>query len=225
MIHQKYLEQNNVGGYMKIYDLSYKITDNMPVFPGDNPLSIIQNRTLEKDYYNSIILKTNMHVGTHVDIPRHLLDVNTTVDEICIEKFIGNGILLDARGKSIIPYDDKYDKLINKGDIVLIYTDFSNLYTQTEKYYTDYPVIDDSLADFLIYKEIKMVGLDTPSPDKPPFNIHKKLLHKNILILENITNLKALLNVQKFTVYAVPLKVVAEASLVRCYAIENKEIC
>ena len=49
-----------------------------------------------------------------------------------------------------------------------------------------------------------MVLLDIPTPDKFPYPIHKKLLGNDILIVENVCNMKLLID-KKFKVYAIPL--------------------
>ena len=58
---------------------------------------------------------------------------------------------------------------------------------EPEEYYINQPVIDEGLADFFVEKNIKMLGMDLPSPDNYPFEIHKKLFANNILIVENLT--------------------------------------
>ena len=203
---------------MKIIDLSYKITNNMPVFPDDDGIVITEDKILSRDYYNAIGLKTGMHVGTHVDVPRHLLDDYRTIDEIPIDRFVGNGVLLDVRCQNIIEFKKEYEHLIEENDIVLLYTGFANMYIEPCLYYNKYPVVGESLAEFLVSKKIKMLGVDTPSPDTYPFNIHKKLLANDIFIMENLTNLNELVNIKSFEVFAAPLKIKAEASLVRAYA-------
>jgi kynurenine formamidase len=62
---------------------------------------------------------------------------------------------------------------------------------------------------------VEILGLDTPSPDRPPFAIHKILLSHNILIIENLTNLQALSEVSEFEVLAAPPKIRCEAAPVR----------
>ena len=206
---------------MKIIDLSYIITDNMPVFPGDDKVIIEEAKIIDIDYYNAINLQTGMHIGTHVDIPKHLTDDIRTIDEIPLDRFIGRGVLLDVRGQDIVDYKKEYDQIITKNDIVLFYTGFADLYSDPSRYYNSYPVLSDNLADFLVNKQIKMVGIDSPSPDKEPFNIHKKLLKNNINIIENLTNLEELICIDEFEVFAVPLRIKAEASLVRAFAIQK----
>ena len=85
-------------------------------------------------------------------------------------------------------------------------------------YFERHPTVDETLADFLIASEIKMLGLDMPAPDHPPFSVHKKLLTAGIFILENLTGLERLNGVGEFEVIALPLKIEAEASLVRAVA-------
>ena len=82
-------------------------------------------------------------------------------------------------------------------------------------------MIDKSLAEKLIEAEISMIGLDTPSPDEPSFEIHKLFFKNNIMIAENLTNLDKLLDVQDFEVFALPLKNNINEMLARVIAINK----
>ena len=203
---------------MRIIDLSYPIAGGIPVFPGDDGVIIKKNRSLERDGYNYSVVTSGMHAGTHIDLPGHLVDDCRDAGEFPIEKFIGRGVLIDVRGEKVISYKPEYENLIKKDDIVLIFTDFASLYSECDVYYTKYPVLDDGITDFLIRKNIKIVGMDTPAPDRAPYGLHKKFLKNDITILENLTNLSSLLGVCCLEISAVPLKIQAEASLVRAYA-------
>lgn len=70
--------------------------------------------------------------------------------------------------------------------------------------FNDVPVLDENLVESLISKNPKMILLDIPTPDKFPYPIHKKILGKDILIVENVCNMKLLMD-KKFKVYAIPL--------------------
>jgi kynurenine formamidase len=63
-----------------------------------------------------------------------------------------------------------------------------------------------------------MVGMDMPSPDKYPFEIHKLLFDNGIYIIENLMNLDKLLGIKKFEVIALPLKIKADSSIARVVA-------
>lgn len=202
---------------MKYIDLSHDIMSNMPVYPGDMKVSLEHVNELSKDKYNSYSVSTGMHAGTHVDCPMHLLPDAKTIAEYPIDCFAGSGILIDARGQKEIDFKEAYKTKIREGDIVLIYTGMDKSYGE-DSYYNDHPVITEELAEFLVSKKIRMLGIDMPSPDFPPFEIHKTLLGNNIFIVENMKNLKQLIGVESFEVFAQPLKIHAEASLVRAFA-------
>ena len=198
----------------ELIDLSHDILDDMPIHPYDDPVKLYQDKTLEKDKYNNFRLEIGMHCGTHIDTPMHLTNRETFINEIPLDTFIGKGCLLDVRNENIIGYKEKYENMVSEGDIVLLYTDHSNKYGSKE-YFINHPIMDEKLAEFFIEKKIKMLGMDLPSPDEYPFKIHKMLLDKNILIIENMTNLSQLLPVKNFEIMAFPLKIRAEASMVR----------
>jgi len=202
---------------IKFIDLSHDIVNNMPVYPGDSDVKLYQYKCFKKDGYTVFNLEIGMHAGTHIDTPMHLLDRNTLINEISLDKFAGRGCFLDARNEKVIGYKPEYAKLVHENDIVILFTNYSEHYG-TEEYYTNHPVVSKELAEFLIEKKIKMLGIDMPSPDRYPFEIHKKLFENHILIMENLTNLSALLNVNDFEIIAFPLKVEAEASIVRAVA-------
>lgn len=60
--------------------------------------------------------------------------------------------------------------------------------------------------------------MDTPSPDRVPYAVHRLLLASNILIMENLAHLDQLLGVAQFEVFALPLKLHADAAPVRVVA-------
>jgi kynurenine formamidase len=207
---------------MELIDLSHTLSDSTPVYPGDSPLRLFQEKRLDKDHYNSFRLETNMHAGTHIDSPMHLTPSTDFIDSFPLDTFIGNGCVLDVRGQEIISFKNEYSEKIKERDIVLLFTGH-DLEFGKENYFEKYPVIDSDFANFLITKKIKMLGIDTPSPDKYPFEIHKLLFDHNILIIENMTNLGKLNDKKNFEIIAFPLKIKADSSLVRVMARVDKD--
>jgi kynurenine formamidase len=203
-----------------IIDLSQVIEDNMPVHPFDGLVRVYEDKILERDNYNNSRLETGMHAGTHIDAPRHFLNSDMYIKDYELEHFIGNGCLLDVRGESVITLKDEYYDSVKESDIVLLFTDFSSLYGKDDYYerFNNHPIVDTKLANFFIERKIKMLGMDMPKPDNYPFEIHKLLLNNNIFIMENLTNLDKLISVLRFEVIALPLKIKAEASIVRAVA-------
>ena len=201
---------------MKLIDITHPVTNATPVFPGEQPVEITQRKFLDADMYNGCVVTSNLHTGTHIDMPMHLSADPRTVLDFPLEGFIGRGMLLDVRGEDVISMKPEYRDLNFDGAVVLLYTGFDELFTAApERYFNAHPVVGEELGDFLLSQSIKILGLDTCSPDRCPWTFHKTLLAKGVFVLENAANLGALLGIANFEVMAFPLKIAAEASMIR----------
>ena len=198
-------------------DLSLPVTDLMPVYPGDEQPRLLKVKDFLQDGFNNFHLSTSMHAGTHIDGPMHLTQSNMLLNEIPLEQCIGLGCFLNAAGKNNILLTSEYELRIQPQSIVLLYTGMSRRFGSKE-YFNDYPTVSRELAEFFVKRHVKMVCLDSPSPDRHPFEIHKLLLENNVLLAENLTNFDKLLLVEKFEVIALPLKIHADSSPARIIA-------
>ena len=151
--------------------------------------------------------------------------------EVLVQKISEAGIKLSARVKTLSEEEAQTLRQfvqkkgvslteVRKGDIVLVLTGFYKKFGQAE-YYEKYPEITEDFAKKLVDLGVKIVGVDTPSPDRPPFNIHKLLLKNDVLIIENLTNLEKLLGIKKFEIFAFPPNFDVEGSPVRVVAKVN----
>lgn len=199
------------------FDLTHTLTHNMPTYPGDIPCSLQQLSSIEQNGYMQYILNTNLHVGTHIDAPSHMFKDGKNISNFPLNQFCGPGKVLNAQGQHIIDCNVLKNTTLEKDSIVLIWTGHDKKF-YTEEYYYNYPELSLELAQTLIEHKIKLIGIDTPSPDKFPFMIHKLFLKYDIPIIENLTNLDNLLDTPKFDVYAFPLRITADASPVRVVA-------
>ena len=202
---------------MNIVDLTHTFSDTMPVYPGD---PIPELRCVAEVAVGGITkyeVSTGMHVGTHMDAPLHMVEGGAYLSEFPPDKFLGRGVLLDARGKSSIDTDLVRGSDLRPGDIAIIMTGLSKRYRSPE-YFDSYPEITSKLAQLFVEAGVSIVGMDTPSPDRPPFGIHKILLGNRILIIENLTNLHSLEGRGAFELIALPAKFHAEAAPTRVIA-------
>jgi kynurenine formamidase len=207
---------------MKIIDLSVQLAANMPVFPGDAPVEINQSRELQKDGFNTFHLSLDMHAGTHIDGPMHMTNSRKTIGDFPLDRFYGKGQIINVENMEVIAYQESYDIIIEDGSIVLLHTGFGKIFG-TGRYFRDHPVIDEGLARFFVKKNVKMIGIDSPTIDKAPYPAHKILLGRNILIAENLVNLDQLLGVQNFDVIAFPLNIRGDSSPARIAALVRDE--
>ena len=198
---------------MRLIDLTHPLQSKMPAFKGDQPFML---QKTESGALTSSVITQSLHVGTHIDAPMHMIKSSQTMKDFPLSQFTGRAIILDALNQNPITELPGIDG-VQAGDIVLLRTDHSNRFNHPD-YYQNYPVISETLAHQLIKKKIKMIGVDTPSPDKEPYAIHKALLSHSICIIENLTQLNKIPFNQPFTLYAFPLALDAEASPLRVVA-------
>lgn len=199
---------------MRYIDLSHTMKNHMPIYPGDKTVEI-----MSKDCGSDIIgntLHCSMHNGTHIDAPGHMVPGGKNIADVPVDTFIGTGILLDVRGKKQISADVISGVPLLAHSIVLIYTGYSEMF-HSKEYFETYPPITEDFAQELIKAGVKMVGMDTPSPDYAPFAVHKMLFRHNILIIENLTRLDQLLG-KTFEVIALPINIEADGALARVIA-------
>jgi|SRR5215217_2477570 len=197
-----------------LIDLSVPINERTPVYPGDPLIEIRQGGTVGVDGYQDHVIRLGTHIGTHIDAPSHMIDGGKSLDQFPLSHFVGRGVH--------VPVDDEFTLLrlekadIRAGDIVLFETGMSTRYHEPD-YFEDYPVITEEVAHYLVDKKIRIIGVDTCSPDKDPFAVHKILLSNDVLIIENLTNLNQLAG-KEFKVYALPLNVAMDGAPVRVAA-------
>lgn len=199
---------------MKLIDLTHTITHQMPVLPGDSNVILIKTNSIEEDGYSNYSLNTGMHTGTHIDGPFHMKNPKKIISDIDISTFIGDGIVIDCRKKSPLK---EIDKSSLKNSIALLLTGHDKNF-HSPGYFTSYPIIDTYLIDYLIDNQVKIIGIDTPSPDYAPYIEHKKIFDAEIFLIENLTNIEKINPRLKFEIMAIPLKIEADSSPVRVIA-------
>ncbi len=200
---------------MRYIDLSHTITPDLPGWPNDPPFELKQ--IVKYGFIVDNILQTGMHIGTHIDSAQHMIVGGKSLSQYPPEKFIGRGVLIDARNKETIDVDLLEDSDIQPNDIVFVLTSCDKKFG-TAAYFEEYPVFTEAFAKKLVEKGVKIVGMDSPTPDRYPFPIHKILLAHDILIIEMLTNLDKLLNIPHFNIIALPPKFDTAGAFLRVIA-------
>ncbi|MCK7487425.1 MAG: cyclase family protein [Bacillus subtilis] len=86
----------------KIIDLSWTLSSDTPLFPGDPAISIESIRSVPTDGYKITTWKSGMHVGTHLDAPSHFLAHGGDVAGIALEKVVGPATVIVVNAKDSI---------------------------------------------------------------------------------------------------------------------------
>ncbi len=198
-------------------DLTHTILHGMPVFPGEKQPSIIKDSLPEDAGYVTHRLESNFHTGTHMDAGWHVKADDVSIDNYPISNFVAKTCVIDVSNKEYIDMHPEWEQLFKKHEAVLFYTGQNQKWLQDD-YYSSYPEFDLQIAKSLSEYKVRIVGFDSPSPDKSPFEFHTIYLGEGRFMIENMTNLGKLLNKTKITLLAFPLKIKAEASLIRAVA-------
>lgn len=75
---------------MKIVDLSQPLYDHMPVYPGDPEVLIKEIHTLDKEGWNLRNITLTTHIGTHVNVPYHMVKDGKRLDKFYVDFFLGS---------------------------------------------------------------------------------------------------------------------------------------
>ncbi len=139
----------------KFVDLSWDLTENTPIYPGDPEPKIEVATTLEKEGYNLSGVYVGTQTGTHVDAPYHFSNEGATIDQMELDFFFGEAVVIrvtDKKAKEEITMKDvePYDARIKPGTIVLFNT---NWYKKvgTEAFF-DHPYVSGEVAEYLVKK-------------------------------------------------------------------------
>lgn len=218
---------------MKVIDLSHPVHWEMPVFPGTEPPRFEPANTLESDGFIETKLTFYSHTGTHLDAPAHMLLEGLSLDQFCIDDFIGTAAIVDCistdePGLITWQHLQQYKEKISKVQFVIFKTGWSK-YWGTEDYYRGFPTLTEEAASWLARLEkLKGIGVDTitiDQMDSTTFPIHHSLFAKNLLVVENLCNLEAV-TTEYFTFSCLPLKTWhADGSPIRAVAlIDNQKL-
>lgn len=197
-----------------IIDLTMEVSEKIPPFPGDPKAKFENIATITKQGCNERRFSINTHFSTHIDSPYHMLEDGKKLEEYPPETFFGDAAVIDVRNVSKITKDYIPKKIITQ--FLLFYTGYSDN-IRSPDYFKKNPVITSDAAEEIIKHRVKIVGIDSFTPDNYPYTVHKILFRKDILILENLINLDRLK--KRCKLYIAPLHLIdADGAPARVFA-------
>lgn len=210
----------------KFVDLSWDITEQTPIYPGDPEPKISVATTLESDGYNLSSVYIGTQTGTHVDAPYHFSNEGDTIEKMELDFFFGEAVVIRVTDKKpnekitmndVMPYDEK----IREGTIILFNT---NWYKKvgTEEFF-EHPYVSIEVAEYLVNKGVRFLCIDTINADQTggtEFPVHDLFAEKRLMIGENWAYFDRI-DFDNVFVAAFPLKIVGtDGSPVRAVAME-----
>lgn len=172
---------------MKIYDISRKLENGMPVWPGDTPFNYeVSMSKLDSGSVNVGRLTMSAHTGTHVDAPFHFDDHGKKIIELDLELYIGPVRVIDMIGKESIGANDLTGMDFEGFERVLFRT---LAWKNPKEFPAKIPYLKADLGPFLAGKGIRLIGVDVPSVDpldSKELTAHHCLNENGIHILESV---------------------------------------
>jgi arylformamidase len=172
-----------------LVDLTVPIRIGMAHHPVHLPPEITPYLHHQQDGYRATKITVSSHLGTHVDAPSHFLRDGATLETLDLDDLIGPADVI-----RLAPVAPRYE--LRPGDLpdtgarrLLLHTGWAREAGDDPRYFTQYPTISVALAEQLVERGVRLVGLDTPSVDYDPGATHGVLLGVGIVIVENLVNL------------------------------------
>lgn len=163
---------------MRIYDISQEVF-SCEVYPGDpKPERKLMLKMSEGAGYNLSAFSMCAHNGTHVDAPLHFIDEGKSVDQVCLEHYIGyayvavhNGLIRAADAQQILEKARKCDA--GAADRILV---------------KGRATLTAEAAKVFASEKIRLFGNEsqTVGPEDAPVEVHQIMLGAGIVLLEGI---------------------------------------
>lgn len=156
---------------VQIFDLTHTFEPFMPQWPSGCNLKMEVKRFHANDGMYNIQWEGIMHRGTHMDAPLHVAECTPDITQYPLWRFFGSGVCLDIpKGKwgKITPEDlENAEPQIRPGDIVMINTRQHHIWSDSDDYFAYGCGALGSTADWLIERNVKMVGYGCQANDHP----------------------------------------------------------
>ncbi|GHF76848.1 kynurenine formamidase [Amycolatopsis bartoniae] len=190
-------------------DLTHPLRPGMPVWPGhpefEHELVSCYTRG---DASRVFRLGLGEHTGTHLDAPVHWVPGGADIASAPPDVLWGRAAVLHGTSVAeLAAFEAAYGPL-KPGDRVLIDCGWAARWGSAD-YFADWPSVSLALARALVERDVRVVAVDTPSPDpvsSVECPVHRLLLGQHILIGENFARLPELSGFVKLLLAPLPIE-------------------
>lgn len=171
----------------RIYDISMTIEEGMQVwknYEAKKPsIQNVQNHEQGKPHES--LLTMNVHTGTHVDAPLHMLAGGATIETIPLEQLVGPARVLDlTHVKDSITKEDLVSFNIQKGERLLFKTSSS----YSDEFLMDFVFLREDGARYLADIGIAVAATDALGIERAQaeYPTHRTLMRAGVVIVEGV---------------------------------------
>lgn len=188
---------------MKLYDVTAPIYEGMPVYKNKEAKQP-KITTETNGHVTESRIAMDLHTGTHVDSPLHMINNGNTMETIDIHDLVGHVKLFDLTNvEDHISKKDIESFTIEKDDFVL----FKTKNSLQDEFDFNFIFVAEDAAVHLAGLGVKGVGIDGLGIERsqPEHPTHRTLFSHNVIIIEGL-RLEAVPEGRYFMV-ASPLKI------------------
>ncbi len=156
---------------MKLYDITQEVF-SCKVYPGDPaPERKVLSAMDKGDLYNLTAFSMCAHNGTHIDAPAHFIGGGDTVEQIPLEKLIGNCLVAELDGD--VTAEDAKNLLVGGAKRILLKGN---------------AVVTLEAANVFAANGLYLLGVEsqTVGPENAPMAVHLALLGAKVVLLEGV---------------------------------------
>jgi arylformamidase len=209
-----------------IIDITFPISQRMPKWPGSVGFEYKWQMEIPNDTNNLSSFSIDSHLGTHLDAPLHFIEGGMSIENLELEKLLGDVFVLEIYNiKSITDIDLENAGIPKSCNKLILKTD-NRLYWKENltEFQEDFASIDASGAKWIVERGIHLIGIDYLSiqryKDGP--ETHQILLKNEVIIVETLD----LENISQgwYNLICLPLKLEGlEGSPVRALLIKKND--
>jgi arylformamidase len=160
---------------MKIIDIT-RCVQEAPIYPGSPPVLVVQTNDMSKGApFNTSMITSGSHMGTHADATRHFIKESTVgIDQMELFRYYGSCRVLTVPSESMIATSDLEGRI--DGCERLILHGGGNSFLTKEA------------ADYIVSKGVVTLVTDAMSIGSMDNDteIHRIILSQGIAVIENV---------------------------------------
>ncbi len=219
-----------------LYDLTHSYVSDMSRPPGiaaaghQTRVDVVASH--EKNGIQVSYFATAIHVGTHLDAPRHIIPGERVMDDLRLDRFISRAYVVDldefpANEAITRGHLESRASDLQAGNALLLHTGWGERHWGSETYWTDSPYLADDAAEWFVERRLNLVGYDffqelegkKPEIDPHNFTTHQIMLRNDVLNLEHLANLRPIAS-KWVWLLCLPLRIAgAEGAATRAVAV------
>lgn len=173
-----------------LIDISMPISGRSPAWPGSPGAEVSRLKSIAAGVEAQVSsLTMDIHTGTHLDAPSHMIEGGASFDDYALERGVGEAVVLDVGDADRLDAETLEPLLPPGAQRVLLRTRNSADPGLLEgPFSTDFAALTLSGAECLIEHGVELVGIDSLSIQLfgDPIDTHLALFRAGVTILEGL---------------------------------------